>query len=141
MAVRNTVVNDPKADLGKVAETAKLDPEIFRRWFQYLTVAEKLHPYLKEWDALMANGGGTDAEARRISEEFRDMVLKVIPEKKAVIAANQEMVRDYKPDPNEATVMLPGDLVQFELFPVQTAHGPKGHGHQSLLRMARCGAG
>jgi hypothetical protein len=26
------------------------------------------------------------------------------------------MVRDYKPDPNEATAMLPGDLVQFELF-------------------------
>ena len=42
--------------------------------------------------------------------------MKVIPEKKAVLAANQSMVRDYKPDPNEATAMLPGDLVQFELF-------------------------
>src|SRR5438874_5842932 len=26
------------------------------------------------------------------------------------------MTRDYKPDPTEATIMLPGDLVQFELF-------------------------
>ena len=64
----------------------------------------------------MAKGGGADAEARKIAEGFRDMVLQVIPEKKRVIAANQEMVRDYKPDPNEATVLLPGDLVQFELF-------------------------
>ena len=53
---------------------------------------------------------------RKIAEDFRDLVLKVIPEKKAVIAANQAMLRDYKPDPNEATAMLPGDLMQYELF-------------------------
>jgi hypothetical protein len=102
-----------------VAEAAKLDPEIFRRWFQYLTVAEKLHPYLKAWDVLMAKGGGTDAGARRISEEFRDIVLKVIPEKKAVIAAKQQMLSDYKRD-NSITVKLPG-LVQFELFQLSSS--------------------
>jgi hypothetical protein len=64
----------------------------------------------------MAKGGGTDAEALKAAEDFRDLVLKVIPEKKAVIAANLEMTRDYKPDPNEATAQLPGDLMQFELF-------------------------
>jgi len=116
MAVRKVMLTDPKADLKKVAEAEKLDPETFQRWFNYLTKAEKLHPYLKGWDALMAKGGGSEAEMRKIAEEFRDLVLKVIPEKKAVIAANQEMVRDYKPDPNEATVLLPGDLIQFELF-------------------------
>src|SRR5262249_38165660 len=88
----------------------------FQRWFKYLTAAEKLHPYLKAWDALMAKGGGSGAEARKTAEDFRDLVLKIIPEKMAVNRANQEMVRDYKPDPNEATVMLPGDLMQFELF-------------------------
>jgi hypothetical protein len=116
MAVRKTVLTDPKGDLDKVAQAEKLDPETFQRWFKYLTTAEKLHPYLKGWDALMAKGGGADADARRIAEEFRDLVLKVIPEKLAVIKANQEMTHDYKPDPTEATVMLPGDLVQFELF-------------------------
>jgi hypothetical protein len=130
MAVRKTVLSEADlkaradnnradnhgADLKKAAEAEKLDAEIFERWFKYLTAAEKLHPYLKGWDALMAKGGGAGAEARKISEDFRDLVLKVIPEKKAVLAANQEMVRDYKPDPNEATAMLPGDLVQFELF-------------------------
>ncbi len=100
----------------KAAPAEKLDAETFQRWFKYLTTGEKLHPYLKAWDALMARGGGTDGEARKIAEDFRDLVLKVIPEKKAVLAANQAMVRDYKPDPNEATAMLPGDLMQFELF-------------------------
>ena len=116
MAVRKVLLTDPKADLKKVAEIEKLDAETFQRWFTYLTKAEKLHPYLKSWDAAMAKGGGTDAEMRKTAEEFRDLVLKVIPEKKAVIAANQDMVRDYKPDANEATALLPGDLMQFELF-------------------------
>ena len=119
MAVRKAALTNPKAqkaDLDKVAEAEKLDAETFSRWFKYLTATEKLHPYLKSWDAMMANGGGTDAEAEKLAEDFRDMVAKVIPEKKVVIAANLEMTRDYEPDPNEATVLLPGDLMQFELF-------------------------
>ena len=60
--------------------------------------------------------GGTDAEAQKLAEDFRDMVAKVIPERKAVIAANEEMTRDYRPDADEARVLLPGDLMQFELF-------------------------
>jgi mono/diheme cytochrome c family protein len=116
MAVRKTVISKQTAELDKVAEAEKLDTETFRRWFKYLTATEKLHPYLKGWDVLMAKGGGPDEEALKNAGDFRDMVLKVIPEKKAVIAANREMVRDYKPDPNEATALLPGDLMQFELF-------------------------
>lgn len=119
MAVRELVLANPKAlksDLNQAAQAEKLDPETLQRWFQYLTAAEKLHPYLKNWDAMMARGGGTDDEARKLAENFRDLVAKVIPEKKAVIAANEEMTRNYKPDPNEATALLPGDLMQFELF-------------------------
>jgi cytochrome c553 len=116
LAVRKVVLTDPKADLKKVAADEKLDPEVFQRWHKYLTATDKLHPFLKGWDALMAKGGGADADARKLAEEFRDIVYRVVPEKKAVLKANQEMVRDYKPDPNEATVILPGDLMQFELF-------------------------
>jgi mono/diheme cytochrome c family protein len=119
MTVRKVALVNPKAqkaDLDKAAGTEKLDPVTFDRWFKYLTATEKLHPYLKSWDAMMAKGGGTDAEAQKLAEDFRDMVAKVIPERKAVIASNVEMTRDYKPDANEARVQLPGDLMQFELF-------------------------
>ena len=116
MAVRKAVLSGGKPDFGKISEAERLDRETFERWFKYLTATEKLHPFLKGWDELMAKGGGTDDEARKISEGFRSVVLKVIPEKLAVIKANQEMVRDYKPDANEATARLPGDLMQFELF-------------------------
>lgn len=115
MAVRKTVRTNPRPELPKAAEAENLDAETFQRWFKYLTTGEKLHPYLKTWDALMANG--SDADARKAADEFRDLVLqKVIPEKMAVNAANREVIRDYKPDANEATALLPGDLMQFELF-------------------------
>ena len=54
-----------------MAEAEKLDRETFQRWFKYLTATEKLHPYLEGWDALMAKGGGTDAEARKSRRSFR----------------------------------------------------------------------
>ena len=119
LGARKVALANPKAqkaDLEKVAASEKLDSETFQRWFKYLTATEKLHPYLKSWDAMLAKGGGADAEAQKLAEDFRDMVAKVIPERKAVIAANEEMTRDYKPDANEASVLLPGDLMQFELF-------------------------
>jgi cytochrome c553 len=119
MAVRKVALANPKAskaELDKVAQAETLDAETFQRWFKYLTTGEKLHPYLKNWDTMMAKGGGADAEAQKLAEDFRDMVAKVIPEKKAVNQGNEEMTRDYKPDANEATVLLPGDLMQFELF-------------------------
>jgi hypothetical protein len=40
----------------------------------------------------------------------------VIAERKAADAANEELKANYKPEPNEARAMLPGDLMQFELF-------------------------
>ena len=116
LAVRSMVLRDAKADPDKVAASQSLDAETFRLWYKYLTATDKLHPYLKQWDGMMAAGGGSDAEARQAAEAFRDLVLQVIPEKLAVLKANEEMTRDYKPDPNEATATLPGDLVQFELF-------------------------
>ncbi len=115
MAVRKALAGGEKADLAKLAEAEKLDAEILKRWLVYLTEVEKLHPYLKTWDALMARGG-SEAEALKAAEEFAALVRQTIPEKKAVMAATQEIIRNYKPDPGEDSAMLPGDLMQFELF-------------------------
>ena len=116
MAVRKALLSGENQDLAKAAEAGNLDAELLKRWFRYLTEVEKLHPYLKTWDALIAQGGGKEAEALNAAEAFRDLVLRVIPEKKAVIAATREILRNYKPDPGEDSAVLPGDLMQFELF-------------------------
>ena len=65
---------------------------------------------------MLAAGGGSDAEAKRIAEEFQKLVLDVIAEKTAVMAANDRAKKTYLPDPGEARAALPGDLIQFERF-------------------------
>jgi hypothetical protein len=116
LAVRKAVLSNPKPDLKTLAAAEKLNPELLERWFVYLTEAEKQHNYVKPWDTLMANGGGTEAEARRVAEEFKTLVLSVIAEQKEINEFNRDLKRNRRPEPNELTVQLPGDLVQFELF-------------------------
>jgi hypothetical protein len=100
-----------------LAEQENLDPDTFFRWIKYLSDPKKIeHPFLKPWFALIARGGGTDEEAQGAAEEFRKLVLDVIDERTALIAATEEQRRSYKPDPHEAWASLPGDLIQFEMF-------------------------
>jgi mono/diheme cytochrome c family protein len=116
MAVRKVLMSNP-TDLTKLAAEEKLDLETLQRWVKYLAEpALREHRYLRDWDTLMAGGGGSEEEARRLAKQFRQLLLAVIAEKKAVNAANEELKRSYKPDPNEASASLPGDLMQFEMF-------------------------
>ena len=116
MAGRKVLLSQPKLVSAAVAAEEKLDPPTLERWIKYLSVKERQHPYLRDWDALIAHGGGTDAEAQRLAEQFQKLVLAIIAEKREVDAANRELKKHYKPDPNEASVLLPGDLMQFEFF-------------------------
>ena len=115
MAGRKALIASPRPDLKKLAEEEKLDAPTLARWMKYLAEpAARQHPYLKEWDAAMK--GSNDQEAQRLAMRFQELVLSVIKEKKTILAANTERVKTYLPDPNEATVELPGDLRQFEFF-------------------------
>ncbi|MFN7923358.1 MAG: PSD1 and planctomycete cytochrome C domain-containing protein [Bryobacteraceae bacterium] len=115
MAARRALAAPAKPDTKKIAEEEKIDPQTFTRWVKYLAEPEKRqHPYLKAWDAAMK--GTDDREAERLAGEFQKLVLEIIRDKKAILTANEERVKTYLPDPNEATVELPGDLRQFEFF-------------------------
>jgi cytochrome c553 len=116
MAGRKIRRSKAKLDAGVVASEEKLDPETLKRWVKYLGATDRQHPYLRSWDTLMAKGGGSDEETRRLADEFQRLVLSIIAEKRETEATNREMKNHYKPDPNEAFVRLPGDLMQFELF-------------------------
>ena len=115
MAGRKILLSNPKLDVSKLATDENLDRETLQRWVAYLGEKNRQHRYLREWDDLL-NRGGSDAEAKILADKFQQLVLSVIADKKIAIAANGEMVRHYKPDANEAQALLPGDLMQFELF-------------------------
>ncbi len=115
MAGRKVLAANPRPDLKQFAEEEKLDRLTLARWVKYLAEPnQRQHPYLKAWDVAMKSGN--EDEARRLATEFQDLVISVIAAKKAVLADNEQRVKSYLPDPNEATVELPGDLRQFEFF-------------------------
>ncbi|MGH9718589.1 MAG: DUF1549 and DUF1553 domain-containing protein, partial [Bryobacteraceae bacterium] len=116
VAVRKALMTKPRPDLEKLAAAEKLNAPLLQRWFFFLTEAEVQHDYNKPWDALMAKGGGTEAEARKVVEDYKALVLSVIAEQKEINDYNRDLKRNRKPEPNELQVKLPGDLVQFELF-------------------------
>ena len=117
MAVRKIVTGSPRLDPATVATEQNLDAETLGRWVKYQTnPAQKQHPYLKDWDKLIASGGGSEAEARKLAEDFYKFLRTVVAEQRAADAANEELKKNYKPEPTEARVALPGDLMQFELF-------------------------
>jgi cytochrome c553 len=81
------VLGPQKAELGQVASTQKLDSETLERWANYLKNPEKDHPYLKDWNALMANG--TAEAAARAADNFQATLQAVIDEKKGIDADNR----------------------------------------------------
>ncbi len=63
------------------AEEAQLDTEVVDRWIKYLSQAEKEHPYLKDWQAMLARGGSLE-EATDLAARFQEIVLTIDREKK-----------------------------------------------------------
>ena len=107
------VLRGPKLELQKVAEEGKLDVETLERWVKYLENPQKEHPYLKEWNELMARGGTVD-EARRVADEFQNLVLTVIAQKKEADAENLPISAEAKRRQTSAEVLLPNRFVTYE---------------------------
>ena len=80
MAARQTLppISQPVAEL---ARREKLDAETIGRWAAYLKSSPKEHRYLDAWDALMQRGG-SDAEFRRLADQFQTVAISVVREKK-----------------------------------------------------------
>ncbi|MCI0621250.1 MAG: DUF1549 and DUF1553 domain-containing protein [Acidobacteria bacterium] len=70
-----------RPDIQTAAEEAGLDRLTLERWIKYLSTPEREHPYLKEWDAMMARGGGTPEEVQAFAEKFQHLVVAVNNEK------------------------------------------------------------
>jgi hypothetical protein len=104
---------DPGMELQKVAEGEKLDSETLERWVKYLQKPKKEHPYLKAWDALMARGGTAD-EARSVADEFQEMVLATIAEKKKVDDENRPIMAQAMRRRTSSEVLLPNRFVTYE---------------------------
>jgi mono/diheme cytochrome c family protein len=82
------VTGEPKKDMARVANEDKLDFELFERWIKFLAKPPKFYPYLKDWQAMIKEGG-TAAEAKKLGDEFQKLLLDVMFEKKDAEEENE----------------------------------------------------
>jgi cytochrome c553 len=127
------VVGKPKSTVEEAASSAKVDPELLRRWVDYLK-PEKPHPYdyLKDWDAMITAEGGSEDEARELAESFQRVVLRVrqhdreIEEENEIIRDKNDVprhrVHDAKPSEFETDDQFcPGCALELKTIPIQEA--------------------
>src|SRR5205807_1727886 len=82
------VSGEPKEDLSKVADEDKLDYELLDRWVKFLAKPPKFYPDLIAWQKMIANKGGTAAEAKRLAEQFQNHLAEVMFAQKEIKEEN-----------------------------------------------------
>jgi cytochrome c553 len=81
------VQGEPKEELWRVASREKLDYELFDRWVKFLAKPPKYYPYLTKWQA-MVKEGGSEEEAKKLADEFQEVLLGVMFEAKELKEEN-----------------------------------------------------
>jgi len=127
------VLGKPKATVEESASQAKLDPEVLRRWVEYLTPGKQYqYDYLKDWQAMVAVDGGTEDEAKVLAESFQKLLLTVrqhareTEEQNEIIRDKNDVprhrVHDAKPSEFETDDQFcPGCALELKTIPVPEA--------------------
>jgi hypothetical protein len=109
------VLGPQKPDRAAVATADKLDREVLDRWVQYLKPTKREHPYLKDWDDMIARGRSED-EARQIGAALQDLALSVYAEKKADDEENKAALEASNAKKPGVSTKLPNGYASFDMF-------------------------
>jgi mono/diheme cytochrome c family protein len=127
------VLGKPKSTIEEAASQAKLDPEVLRRWVDYLKLEKPVqYDYLKDWQAMIAAEGGTEDEAKALAEGFQSQVLRVrqhariVEEQNDIIKAKNDVpkfrLHDAKPSEFETDDQFcPGCALELKTIPIEEA--------------------
>jgi hypothetical protein len=127
------VLGKPKSTVEEAASQGKLDPEVLRRWVDYLTPGKPLqYDYLKDWRAMIAADGGTEDEAKVLAEGFQRQLLLVrqhsrdVEEQNDIIRDKNDVpkhrVHDAKPSEFDTDDQFcPGCALELKTIPIDEA--------------------
>jgi len=107
------VLGPAKADAAAAATADGLDKETLERWVSYLSPQQREHGYLKEWDALLKEGGTAD-RAREVAVRFQTQLLAVLDEKKAVDSYNNRVLSEAKQKRGAPFAYLPNGFALYD---------------------------
>lgn len=82
------VMGEKKEDTAQVADADKLDYEILDRWVKFLAKPPKFYPYLTKWQEMVKQGGSPE-QAKKLAEEFQDLVIDVLFQKRDMKEENE----------------------------------------------------
>jgi mono/diheme cytochrome c family protein len=124
------VTGEPKDDKIRTIDSQKLDYELFERWLRFLDRPPTYYPYLKAWQDMIKRGG-TEAEAKRLAQEFQDLVIDVLLARKLVKEENDIIFAKSLPTtkprepankPNEFKTnddFCPGCALELKTMPIE----------------------
>jgi mono/diheme cytochrome c family protein len=84
------VAGKPKMKVQDAADAAQLDPEMLDRWVAFLAKKPLFYPYLKEWQAMIAEGG-TEDQATYLADSFQRRINDLEIEEKAIEDENDKI--------------------------------------------------
>ena len=124
------VTGEPKDDKARTVNSQKLDYELFDRWLRFLERPPNYYPYLKSWQE-MVKRGGTEPEAKRLAEEFQELIVDVLIARRQVKAENDIIAAKALPTtkprepankPNEFKTnddFCPGCALELKSMPIE----------------------
>jgi hypothetical protein len=95
-----------------VAAREKLDLELLQRWIRFLAKPPAFYPYLKDWQQMMKRGGD-EKEARKLAEDFQNLLMSIVAEKNEIKKKNERMIAKGTPDEEVKSVILPNGFMSF----------------------------
>jgi mono/diheme cytochrome c family protein len=126
------VSGKPKMKVDEAADKDKLDPEMLDRWVKFLEKKPLFYPYLKDWQAMIAQGG-TEDQAKFLADSFQqridDLELeeakieKENDEIKAKAGVPTEREKDVKPNQFETyDEFCPGCTLELKVMSTEKAN-------------------
>jgi Protein of unknown function (DUF1549)/Protein of unknown function (DUF1553)/Planctomycete cytochrome C len=110
------ITGEPKEDVARIVDAEKLDYELFDRWLKFLAKPPKFYPYLTKWQE-MVKGGGKEAEAKKLADEFQGLLLDVMFDKKEIKEENEIIAAKALPGTKKKEPgKLPSDFVTNDDF-------------------------
>jgi len=85
------ITGEPKEEITKVVESAKLDYELMQRYLHFLSRPPRHYPFLKDWQAVIEKGGKAD-QAKKLADEFQALVLDVFFERRELNDENEVII-------------------------------------------------
>ena len=84
------VAGKPKMKMQDSADQGRLDPELLDRWVAFLAKKPLYYPYLKDWQAMVAQGG-TEEQAKFLASSFQQQVSNLVIEEQAIEEENDKI--------------------------------------------------